>query len=325
MIDPSALPLAAATEIQYAVDAIGYGTVYALMALSLALLFGVMGLMNFAYGELIMVAGYTMYLSRDWSWPVMVIVTIVVVTVFALAMERLAFRPLRRASPVTLLVSSFAVSIMLQQIAYMAFPGPPKGIKPFSFLRDNVDIGGVRISHLTILTAAVTIILLVATTIVLKRTMLGIQLRASTEDFHMAQLVGVRANGVIVAAFAITGLLAGAAGLLYNLRFGSVTALRGQDPLLIAFVGGVIGGLGSLGGAALGGFMLGALTTALTAALPNNVRSYTTLFAFLAVIAVLVFVPNGLITLRVGIVRSLWRSRRRPPNSELAAPAAGGD
>lgn len=315
--------LGAATEVQYAVDAISYGAVYAVMALALALLFGVMGLMNFAFGELIMVAGYTMYLTRDAGlhWILIVVITLVVVTAFSLLMERLAFRPLRTASPITLLTTSFAVSVLLQQIAYMAFPGPPKGIQPFPFLRENVVIGGVRIGHLTIITAGVTIFLLVATTLIIKRTMLGIQLRASTEDFKMAQLVGVRANGVIVAAFAMTGILAGAAGLLYNFKLGAVTAVRGVDPLLIAFVGGVIGGLGSLTGAALGGFVLGAVTTALTAALPNGIRSHTTLFAFLGVIAVLVFIPDGLITIRTGLWRKLVPSRR----SKAVAPATGGD
>jgi branched-chain amino acid transport system permease protein len=122
----------------------------------------------------------------------------------------------------------------------------------------------------------------------------------------MAQLTGVRANGVVVAAFVITGLLAGIAAILFNMRSGSVSATTGQAPLLIAFVGGVIGGLGSLAGAALGGFVLGALITALQAVLPVNFSSYTQLFAFLAVIAILVFQPNGLIAVR-------WRRLLRRP------------
>src|SRR5262249_46161126 len=150
---------------------------------------------------------------------------------------------------------------------------------------------------LSIVTAVVTIVLLIATTFVLKRTALGIQLRASTEDFRMAQLVGVKANWVISAAFGITGLLAGAVALLLLFRNGSVAPDIGQGPLLVAFVGGVIGGLGSLVGAALGGFVLGSLITALSAALPVNLSSYTQLFAFAAVIAILVFQPQGLIAL----------------------------
>jgi branched-chain amino acid transport system permease protein len=268
------------------------------MALSLALLFSVMGLMNFAYGELIMVGGYAMYLLRNDSWIVLVVVTILAVTVASILMERLAFRPLRDASPITLLVASFAVSYGLQQLAYMSVGPIPKGVRSFDWLAKNFDLGGVTISNLSVVTFGVTIVLLIGTTLLLNRTMLGIQLRASTEDFDMARLVGVRANRVIVSAFAITGVLAGVVALCYVSRNGSVSPTMGQGPLLVAFVGGVIGGLGSLWGATVGGFLLGATVTALQATLPVELSSYTPLFAFSAVIAILVLRPSGLFARR---------------------------
>jgi branched-chain amino acid transport system permease protein len=132
----------------------------------------------------------------------------------------------------------------------------------------------------------------------------------------MAQLVGVKANWVISAAFGITGLLAGAVALLYVFRTGAISPDIGQGPLLIAFVGVVIGGLGSLWGAALGGFVLGATINALQATLPIGVNSHTQLFAFLAVIAILVFLPNGLISFRLGAVRRWWRRFRPAPAPE---------
>jgi branched-chain amino acid transport system permease protein len=268
------------------------------MALSLALLFSVMGLMNFAYGELIMVGGYTMYTLRDDGWLVLVVATIAVVTIVSILMERLAFRPLRDASPITLLVASFAVSYGMQQLAYMSVGPIPKGVRPFDWLAETFQIGGVTISHLSVVTFVVTIGLLIATTLILNRTMLGIQLRASTEDFDMARMVGVRANRVIVSAFAITGVLAGVVALCYVSRNGSVSPTMGQGPLLVAFVGGVIGGLGSLWGATIGGFLLGATVTALQASLPVDLSSYTNLFAFSAVIAILVLRPSGLFARR---------------------------
>ena len=268
------------------------------MALSLALLFSVMGLMNFAYGELIMVGGYTMFVLRDLPFVLLVVITIVVVTLVSVLMERLAFRPLRDASPITLLVASFAVSYGLQQLAYMTVGPLPKGVRPFDFLADTFQIGSVTISVLTVITFVVTVLLLIATTLLLNRTMLGIQLRASTEDFDMARLVGVRANSVIIAAFAITGILAGFVALCYVSRNGSVSPTMGTGPLLVAFVGGVIGGLGSLWGATVGGFLLGATVTALQASLPVDLSSYTQLFAFSAVIAILVLRPSGLFARR---------------------------
>ena len=300
------------TSIQYAVDAIAFGSLFAVMALGLALLFNVMGLMNFAYGELIMAGGYTMFYTRGLGWLGMVAMTILVVTVLSLLMELVAFRPLRRASAVTLLISSFAVSYGLQQLGWMTVgKGPQKGVEPYPWLTRQMDIGGVLISRLAIMTMCVAVVLLVGMTLLIRRTALGIQLRASTEDFHMAQLVGVRANRVIAAAFGITGLLASAVALLYVLRTGAVDPEIGRAPLLIAFVGGVIGGLGSLAGAALGGFVLGAMITALEATLPATLASHTLLFAFLAVIAILVLQPQGLIAVRTGVVGHAWRRLRR--------------
>jgi len=325
--------LGAAKGIQYTLDAISYGSIFALLAMGLALLFGVMGLMNFAYGELIMAGAYTMFFTRSWGWLGMIVVTIVVVTMLSLLMELLAFRPLRRASPVTLLITSFAVSYALQELAWTDVlglahrfnatigTGPQKGVQPYPWLTHQFSIGGVLISKLEIAIWIVTVAILLAMTILLRRTMLGTQLRASTEDFRMAQLVGVRANWVISAAFAITGLIAGVAALLYIFRNGQVAPDIGQGPLFIAFVGGVIGGLGSLSGAALGGFVLGVVINILNASLPFKLHSYALLFAFVAVIGIVVFQPEGLISVRAGAVVSIWRRlRRRKPAAE-GAPA----
>jgi branched-chain amino acid transport system permease protein len=310
-----------ATGIQYVIDAIAFGSLFAVMALGLALLFNVMGLMNFAYGELIMAGAYTMFYTRQFGWLAMVVITILVVTILAVFLELVAFRPVRRASPITLLITSFAVSYGLQQLAWMTVGrGPQKGVEPYPSLTRQFDVGGVLISRLAILTMCVTLVLLVAMTVLLKRTTLGIQLRASSEDFRMAQLVGVRANWVISSAFAITGVLAAAVALLYVLRTGAIDPEIGRGPLLVAFVGGVIGGLGSLPGAALGGFVLGGIINALQATLPTKLASHTLMFAFVAVIAILVLAPNGLVAIRGGVLRRAWRRLRPSPLAEGARP-----
>jgi branched-chain amino acid transport system permease protein len=288
------------------------------MALSLALLFGVMGLMNFAYGELIMAGGYVMFYTRGWGWLGMIAMTVIIVTILSLVMELVAFRPVRRASPITLLVTSFAVSYGLQQLGWMTVgTGPQKGVEPYPWLTEQFDVSGVLVSKLSIVTAITTIVLLLATTFLLKRTTLGIHLRASTEDFRMAQLVGVKANWVISAAFAITGLLAAAVAVLIVMRRGAVAPDIGQGPLLVAFVGGVIGGLGSLVGAAAGGFVLGAMITALSSVLPANLRNYTDLFAFAVVILILVALPRGVVSLpQTRLFRGLRRPTFRPRQAE---------
>jgi branched-chain amino acid transport system permease protein len=281
---------------QYLIDSIAYGSLFALIALSLALLFGVMGLMNFAYGELIMAGGFTMYYTQHWGVIPMIAATVGVVLVISLLMELLAFRPVRGSSPVTLLVTSFAISYGLQQFATITVgTGPQKGVSPYPWVSTQHEIAGVLVSNLEIITCVVTIITLISMTLLLRRSSLGMQLRASTEDFKMAQLVGVKGNRVILSAFAITGVLASVVTVLYVMRSGSVTPTMGQGPLLIAFVGGVIGGLGSLAGAALGGFTLGLLLNLLQATLPASLNGYTELIAFAAVIVILLLQPNGLI------------------------------
>src|SRR5918911_3371421 len=216
---------------QYATDSIYYGSFFALISLSLSLLFGVMGLMNFAYGELIMAGAYVMFYTRSWGWLAMIVMTIIIVSVLSLLMELIAFRPLRRAEPVVLLITSFAVSYGLEALGWMTVgTGPQKGVEPYPWLTTQFDVGGVLISKLEIVTWVVTVLLLVGMTLLIKRTSLGIHLRASTEDFRMAQLVGVRANWVISAAFGITGLLASAVAVLYILRSGpSLSPDMGQD------------------------------------------------------------------------------------------------
>ena len=292
-----------ALSLQNLVDAVAFGALFALMALGLSLLFSVMRLMNFAYGELIMVGGYTMYLAQPLGIIPMVLITIAIVVVVSMLMELIAFRPVRRAEPLTLLITSFAVSFGLQQVAFMTIArGSQKGVEPYPWLTDQHHIAGIRVSNLDILTVVIVIALLVGMTMLLRRTSIGVQLRASTEDYQMAQLVGIRGNRVISFAFAITGLLAAAVCILFVLRTGSLSAEMGVTPLLIAFVGGAIGGLGSLTGAALGGFTLGVVINTIQSSLPVDLSGYTLMFAFLFVIVVLVIAPNGLLEL----TRRVW-------------------
>jgi branched-chain amino acid transport system permease protein len=268
-----------------------------------------------------MAGGFTMYYTRSWGWVGMMLMVVGVVTALSLLMELLAFRPVRRAAPVVLLITSFAVSYFLEALGWMTVgTGPQKGVEPYPWLTQQFDVGGVLLSKLEIVTWIVTALLLLGMVVLIKRTALGIQLRASTEDFRMAQLVGVRANWVISAAFGITGLLASAVALLYTFRSGAVAPDIGQGPLLIAFVGGVIGGLGSLVGAAVGGFVLGVVLNVLQATLPLSINNHFQLFAFAGVIAILVFQPNGLVAIRGGFLRSWWaRVRSRPAVQRASA------
>jgi len=281
--------------LQDIVNIVSGGSLYCLITLGLALLVGLMRLMNFAYGELIMVGGFTMYLLRDQPFVVFVGGTVVAVVAVSLLTERIAFRPLRGASPVTLLVASLAVSIMLQNGARMTVGPESRGVPPSDWLQQGVTIGGAQIPRLDLVTIAIAAATLIGLTLLMRRTELGIQLRAAAEDFEMAGLLGVRANAVIASAFAITGVLAALVTLILVEDQGAVTATIGTGPVLIAFVGVVLGGMRSLVGATLGGFLLGAATTGLDVMLPNDLSPFRDAFVFAAVIAVLAFRPEGLV------------------------------
>ena len=284
--------------IQTLVDAVSVGGLYALTALGIGLIFGVMRLINFAHGELIMIAGYTLLLFFGQPVAVAMIAAFVAAVALALTTERAAFRPLRNADPATLLISSFAVSFFLQKTLILFVGSRPKGIDFLPVLSRQVDLLGIRLQSLQIVTIIVSAVLLGGLTWFLQATRLGLQMRAAAEDFRMARVLGVRANRVIAVAFAMSGILAAAVSCLVVAQTGIVQPRMGLQLVIIAFVGTVIGGLGSLTGAALGGFLVGAGTILLQALLPPDLRVFREAFVFIAVTLILLFRPQGLFPAR---------------------------
>jgi branched-chain amino acid transport system permease protein len=284
--------------VQNAIDAVSQGSLYALFALGVALIFGIMRLVNFAHGELITGGAYALVLVSGPPLLVRVGATVVAVVVLAILMERVAFRPVRGADPSTLLVTSFAVSYVLQNLAILVFGSVPRSTNLSTALSHSVTIGSIDVAKLEIVTIAVTLVLLGCLAAFLNRTTFGVQMRAAAEDFDMARLLGVRADLVIAAAFAIAGLLAAVAAALLVAQTGTVTATMGITPVIFGFIATILGGMGSLSGAVLGGFVVGALGVVLQAALPLDVRPYRDAFLFLAVIAMLVARPSGLVVAR---------------------------
>lgn len=281
--------------IQTAVDAVSLGSLYALFALGIGLIFGVMQLINFAHGELIMITGYALVLVAGVWLPGEVIVGIGAAMVFAVAMERVAFRPVRGANPATLLVTSFAVSVILQSAAEMLFGSLPRGVNVSTTLAEYVRVGPILIPKLSIVTVAVTLGFLVSFSAFLKRTPLGIQMRAAAENFPMARLMGVRANRVVASAFLLSGLLAGLAGFLVVAQTGSVSPNMGVSIVVIAFVATILGGMGSLVGSVVGGFVLGGVTVVLQTVLPLELLPFRDAFVFGLVFVMLILRPQGLI------------------------------
>jgi branched-chain amino acid transport system permease protein len=284
--------------IQNLIDAISLGSVYALAALGIGLIFSIMRLINFAHGELIMVGGFVIYALAGNPMIVMALTAIIVVTILALGMERIAFRPLRKASPPTLLIASFAVSYLVQHTILMTFGSRPMGVDFLSGLGESIEFAGLRVPLLQCIAIVVTVALMVGLVVFFRASRIGVQMRAAAEDFTMARLLGVKADRVIAVAFALSGILASFVSLYLVAQTGTVSYKMGVNMVLIAFVASVIGGMGSLTGAALGGFLVGIVSVSLQAYLPEELRPYRDAFVFLLFIAFLLWRPQGLLVRR---------------------------
>lgn len=288
---------------QNLVNSVTLGSLYALMGLSIALVFGIMRLVNFAQGDLVMVGAYGAVFFVHAPWPVTLLVVLAVPVVFALLIERVAFRPIRGAGPSTLLVTSFAVSYLLESLAALFFTSTPRGVDLAPGLDTPIRVAGLLIPWLDVATVAATIVLLGGLTLFLSQTRTGIYMRAAAEDFTTARLMGVRANRVIAVALAISGLLAGVTAYLTVAQSGEVYPTMGTNLLLVAFVATTIGGLGSLAGAVLGGYLLGALTVFVGAYLPASLAGFSEAVTYAIVIVILVYRPQGLLVSRTTIER----------------------
>lgn len=294
--------------LQNLIDAVALGSIYALVALGVGLLFGILRLINFAHGDYITIGAYALIvpsadvtarlLIGDWPWPVLIPTICLIVVIAALLTDAAVFRPLRRASSPTLMIASFAVSYIIQNGVLMAYGSRPKSVDLWSGANSQVFIGDLRVPMLQLITLAVTLVLMTAVTLFLRRTPYGIQMRAAAEDFRMAQYLGVRGNVVIGIAFAVSGILAGVVSLLYTTQSGSLSHVMGVPLALFAFVAVVVGGMGSLVGAVVGGFVIGITVTMLQAYLPPDLRAFRDAFAFAFVILVLLVRPAGLVPSR---------------------------
>jgi branched-chain amino acid transport system permease protein len=283
--------------IQFLIDVLSLGGAYALMALGLVVVFGILRLVNFAYGELIMVAGYTMFLvsGSGLPWLVMAAVAVVMAMLASIATDYVAFRPVRAKSVTAVLITSFAFSTLLQNAALLFISPRPRTVPLPDMFSQVVVIGGVITPMRNLITIAAAVILLGLFALLMRRTVLGIAMRAAATNFTMARMLGVPSNVIISAAFAISGLLAGVVGLLWIGRIGTVVPGIGLGPLLIAFIATVIGGMRSLSGAVIGGVLLAFIDTSLNYTLPQDLLKFRDAFTFSLVILILLWRPEGLI------------------------------
>lgn len=282
--------------LQYLFDALSVGATYSLLALGMTLLFSVMGLVNFAYGMLIVWCGYAIVILERWHTPLVVGIPAVIAfaSFLSFAMGRVAFRPFRTAPPLTLLLSSFGVALVLQALVRISFGEGFENVPTPAVLGDSWDVGGVRVSLLQLIAVAIGAMVVLGLHFLLHRTTLGLQIRTTAEDSQLARSMGVRSDRVLSAAFIISGMIAGVVSMIWFARIGTVDPSGDLTPTLKAFIAIVIGGIGSVRGAVLGGLLLGAFETSVVAFLPGSFLPYGQAIAFGLVILTLLFRPSGI-------------------------------
>jgi len=294
--------------LQILFDALSLGSLYALGALGIALIFGVMRLVNFAHGDVIAfslfallwpsVDAVAIVFAGQLPWFLLIPFMLAVGAGLSVLSELVVFRRFRRANPATMMIASFALGFVIRYFLLMLFSSRPKSILLLPGLAQPIELFGARIPLLQVITIAVTIAILLALTAFLRRTRFGLEMRAAAENFTMARMLGVRANRVIMGAFALSGALAAAIALILGSQTGTADIQMGGAVMLMAFIATVIGGLGSLPGAVLAGFLLGAASVTMQFALPVEARPFRDAFVYGAVILVLIWRPQGLLSAR---------------------------
>ncbi len=289
----------AALDGQTIVDAVGLGAVYALMAVGIGLVFGVLRLINFAYGQIVMAGAYTLAFTSQADWPTWLgVLTCLGVTVgLSALMERSVFRPLRTQSPAVMLVTTFAIAFLLQSIALLVDVNDDTIGEPaasVASLNQAITVAGLDVRKVTLVAVGVAVGALLLLALLLGRTTIGLQMRAAATDFRTARLLGVRANRVIGAAVLLSGLLAGVVAVLLTVQLPLVQPDFALKETIVVLVGVVVGGIDRLWTATLGGFTLGFATGVINGALPTDKTVFLPTAVFLLVIIVLLLRPAGL-------------------------------
>lgn len=278
------------------IDALSAGSLYMLLALGLSLVFSVMGLINFSYGSLIVWSGYALWgaVAMGLPYPLALLAALIVAIALSLVISRFAFLPFMGAPPSTLLLASFGVALVLQAVATMAFGEAPKVVPTPQVLGTVWHMGPLRISVQQIVALALGAGVLVGLDILVNRTRFGVMLRATAEDEETVALMGVNGPRVLLTVFAIAGLIAAIVAFMWFSQSGTVTPRSDFNPTLKAFIAVVLGGLGTVRGAVVGGIALGLIETGLASTLSSDLLAYQQAFAFVLIVAILLVRPQGL-------------------------------
>lgn len=280
--------------LQNCLNGLSIGSIYALIAIGYTMVYGILRLINFAHGDIFMMAGYFMIICMTdmlIPWYFSVAIVIIATVLLGVFTEKLAYKPLREAPRMSIMISAIGVSYLLQNLATYLFSALPKPYPSIEILNKTIKIGSIATSLVTFITPILTIIIVVGLVFLINKTKIGMAMRAVSKDFEASQLMGIKINNVISVTFVIGCALAAVGSILYFSPRPSVYPLAGSLPGLKCFVAAVFGGIGSIPGALVGGFLIGVCETFIKA---STFSQFSDAFTFVVLIVVLLFKPTGL-------------------------------
>ncbi len=285
--------------LQQLVNGLTIGSLYALVAIGYTMVYGILRLINFAHGDIFMMAMYFGFFSISIfhvPWYLAFPLVIVATGLLGIVIERLAYRPLREqnAPKISLLISAIGASYFLENLATVLFTGRPKDFPQIPLFTDTIEIGAIRFQRIALIVPVVAGLLLVALLYLIHHTKSGMAMRAVSKDVETARLMGVDVNRTIAITFGVGSLLAAVGGLMWGLKYPPIIPTVGVMPGMKCFIAAVIGGIGNIKGAALGGLLLGLLEIMIIFAFPS-LNGYRDAFAFIFLIVILLVKPTGLI------------------------------
>ena len=276
----------------YLLSGISVGGQYALIAVGYTMVYGILRLINFAHGDIFTAAGFFMvYIVTALPVPVAIPLVVVLTVILGVMVERVAYKPLRSAPRMSVMISAIGVSYLLQNLMWYVTGGLAKQYPTIPWISNSITIGKATTKVVTLVTPLLTILLVVALVTIIQKTKIGMAMRAVSKDFETAQLMGIKINSVISTTFIIGSLLAAVGSVLYFSNYTSVTPTVGAMPGLKAFVAAVFGGIGSIPGAVIGAFIIGICENIIKAL---GYTTFSDAFTFALLIVILLFKPTGL-------------------------------
>jgi branched-chain amino acid transport system permease protein len=282
--------------VQHLFNALMLGSLYGLVAIGYTMVYGILRLINFAHGDIFMLGAYGVFWSvtlYKLPWFAAVALSVVVVAGIGVMVDRIAYRPLRDAPRISALISAIGVSFFIENVCIVVFSGIPRPVPSPDWLVEVIELGKVRILPLAIVVPLVSLLLVAFLFWVVYRTKPGLAMRAISKDIETTRIMGVGVDRIIALTFGLGSALAAAAGIMWSLRYPQIHPLMGIFPGFKAFIAAVIGGIGSIQGALLGGLMLGFIEIMIVAFMPS-LSGYRDAFAFVLLILILLFKPTGL-------------------------------